>query len=79
MAGYYVKKSSKFFLILSRFNVRDMFELYAGETDPAKIARLMSDARVNLETMQKMSEWDSHTWTFMATKGNYSQASKPRG
>ena len=48
----------------TRFNVRDAFEVYAGEKDPAKIDEMISRARVDLRTLQMLSKWDSATWAF---------------
>ena len=47
-----------------RFNIREVFELYAAETDPNKIEELLSLGSANLSALQRLSKWDSEMWNF---------------
>ena len=55
---------SKCLLDLHRYNVRDVFEVYAGEKDPDRVDELVSRAKVDLRTMQMLSKWNEKEWAF---------------
>lgn len=47
-----------------RYNIRDVFEIHQGESDPAEIGALVSAARKDLRTLQMLTKWDKQTWEF---------------
>ena len=44
-----------------RYNIRDLFEIYRSESDPAKVEELVATGWKHLETMKKLAAVDEHT------------------
>lgn len=47
--------------VFCRYNIRDLFEIYRSESDPAKVEELVAAGWKNLETMKKLAAVDEHT------------------
>ena len=47
--------------MICRYNIRDMFEIYRRESDPANVQELVTAGWKNLEVMKKFGRLDEHT------------------
>jgi len=47
--------------IICRYNIRDMFEIYRRESDPANVKELVTAGWKNLEVMKKVGRLDEHS------------------
>ena len=54
----------RFCCAMRRYNIREMFEVHRYEADAQKIDQLVSVGWKNVETLKKLSKWDSETWKF---------------